>query len=191
MSDDLRRRVAAVERAVTGGETDLAGVADAATLDARLTAVETRLDELTTRLDTLDAATQSLRGYLGGVDDVSADVERRADLALAKAEALETAVFDGTDDALAVERLPLRADQASPRATRPDGEATQPDADTASPAASPEAVKADAPSSTSAGLPARTPEAQASREGRSRQRRRNRTTMAGRLPYVYKTPVRV
>jgi hypothetical protein len=48
-----------------------------------------------------DATTQALRGYLGGVDGVTADVERRADLALAKAEAVEAAVFDGEDGPLA------------------------------------------------------------------------------------------
>jgi chromosome segregation ATPase len=70
MSDDLRRRVAAVERAVTDGETELADVSDAATLDAQLDDAERRLDELSARLRTLDATTQALRGYLGGVDDV-------------------------------------------------------------------------------------------------------------------------
>lgn len=104
MTDDLTRRLAAVERAVTDGETDLSGVADAADVTARLDAVEGRLDAIETRLDDLDATTQALRGYLGGVDGVAEDVERRADLALSKAEAVEAAVF--TDDGLAVERLP-------------------------------------------------------------------------------------
>jgi hypothetical protein len=104
MTDDLTRRLEAVERAVTDGHTDLAGVADDAAVADRLAAVESRLDDVETRLDDLDATTQALRGYLGGVDGVTEDVERRADLALAKAEAVETAVFDG-DDGLAVERL--------------------------------------------------------------------------------------
>jgi ABC-type transporter Mla subunit MlaD len=105
MTDDLARRLAAVERAVTGGETDLSEVADAADVTARLDAVEERLDTIETRLDDLDGTTQALRGYLGSVDGVAEDVERRADLALSKAEAVEEAVF--TDDGgLAVERLP-------------------------------------------------------------------------------------
>jgi hypothetical protein len=104
MTDDLIRRLAAVERAVTDGETDLSDVADAADVAARLDAVEERLDAIEGRLDDLDGTTQALRGYLGGVDGVARDVERRADLALSKAEAVEEAVF--TDDGLAVERLP-------------------------------------------------------------------------------------
>jgi hypothetical protein len=104
MTDDLIRRLEAVERAVTDGHTDLAGVASAADTAERLAAVEDRLDDVEARLDDLDATTQAVRGYLGGVDGVTEDVERRADLALAKAEAVEAAVFE-EDDGLAVERL--------------------------------------------------------------------------------------
>ncbi|WP_380675469.1 DUF7310 family coiled-coil domain-containing protein [Salinigranum sp. GCM10025319] len=104
MTDDLIRRLEAVERAVTDGHTDLAGVANAADTAERLATVERRLDDVEARLDDLDATTQAVRGYLGGVDGVTEDVERRADLALAKAESVEAAVFDG-DDGLAVERL--------------------------------------------------------------------------------------
>lgn len=103
MSADLRSRLEAVERAVTDGETDLTGVEDAAALDARLDAVETTVEDIAGRLDHLDATTQALRGYLGGVDGVSDDVERRADLALAKVETLERSLLDG--DGLTVERL--------------------------------------------------------------------------------------
>jgi hypothetical protein len=115
MTDDLTRRLAAVERAVTDGETDLSGVADAADVATRLDAVEERLDAIEGRLDDLDGTTQALRGYLGGVDGVAEDVERRADLALSKAEAVEEAVF--TDDGLAVERLPT----APPESTAGSG----------------------------------------------------------------------
>jgi hypothetical protein len=118
MTDDLTRRLEAVERAVTDGHTDLAGVADDAAVADRLAAVERRLDGVERRLDDLDATTQALRGYLGGVDGVTEDVERRADLALAKAEAIETAVFDD-DDGLAVERLP--ASDAGPGVDTDDG----------------------------------------------------------------------
>ena len=104
MTDDLIRRLEAVERAVTDGHTDLAGVASAADAAERLARVEDRLDDVEERLDDLDATTQAVRGYLGGVDGVTEDVERRADLALAKAEAVEAAVFE-EDDGLAVERL--------------------------------------------------------------------------------------
>ena len=119
MTDDLTRRLEAVERAVTDGHTDLTGVADATDVATRLDALERRLDEIEARLDDTEAATQALRGYLGGVDGVSDAVERRADLALAKAEALEDAVFDGPDG-LAVERLP-DADTPEPGADTADG----------------------------------------------------------------------
>lgn len=125
MTADLRRRVEAVERAVTDGETDVADVADTAALDARLTDAEARLDELSTRVAHLDATTQALRGYLGGVDDLSDDVERRADLALAKAEALETAVFEGEGDELVVERL-RPTDPASATTDIPGTDAAEP-----------------------------------------------------------------
>jgi hypothetical protein len=118
MTDDLTRRLEAVERAVTDGHTDLTGVADATDVATRLDALERRLDEIETRLDETEAATQALRGYLGGVDGVSDAVERRADLALAKAEALEDAVFHGRDG-LAVERLP-DADMPEPGADTAD-----------------------------------------------------------------------
>jgi hypothetical protein len=137
MTDDLTRRLEAVERAVTGGHTDLAGVAADADVAARLDTIERRLDETDARLDELDATTQALRGYLGGVDGVAEDVERRADLALAKAEAVEAAVFDA-DDGLAVERLPTtvqpssavaRADDRTERSVDPGGGETTDDED--------------------------------------------------------------
>jgi hypothetical protein len=134
MTDDLTRRLEAVERAVTDGHTDLTSVADATDIATRLDAVERRLDEVETRLDETEAATQALRGYLGGVDGVSEAVERRADLALAKAEAVEDAVFEG-DDGLAVERLPdadvpvRGADPAADAVDAPDAtDATDPTA---------------------------------------------------------------
>jgi hypothetical protein len=138
MTDDLRPRLEAVERAVTGGETtDLANLADAASVERRLTAVEERLDSLETRLDSLDATTQAVRGYLGGVEGVSEDVERQAALALAKAEAVESHVFDA-DGGLAVERFPSATEdpQRHPACrtheTDPDGRrsvATRPQTD--------------------------------------------------------------
>jgi hypothetical protein len=107
MTDDLTRRLEAVERAVTDGHADGAALAAEADLADRIEAVEARLDAAEDRLADLDATTQALRGYLGGVDGVTADVERRADLALAKAEAVEAAVFETADDGLAVERFAL------------------------------------------------------------------------------------
>lgn len=126
MTDDLRPRLEAVERAVADGETDLSTIGDAATLDARLTAVEERLATLETQLSELDATTQAMRGYLSGVDGVTDDVERQATLALAKAERIEQAVFEA-DDGLSVERLPAPSGE-SHSARSPSEEASSNDA---------------------------------------------------------------
>ena len=80
-SDDLERRLAAVERAVDGDGGDHTEDDDAA--------IETRLAALETRVDELDAAVQSIRGFLGGVSAVNEAVERRADAAVAGVERLE------------------------------------------------------------------------------------------------------
>lgn len=119
MTDELRTRLKAVERAVTDDEADLTALADAATVDERLTAVEGRLDEVETRLADLDATTQAIRGYLSGVDGVAADVERQAALALAKAEAVEAHVFEA-DDGLSVERLSPTEDDSQTAAGASD-----------------------------------------------------------------------
>lgn len=82
----LERRLAAVERAVDGVENDAPRAAspppDRESLEERLTTLEARVDEL-------DAAVQSVRGFLGGVDAVNEEVESRADAAIAAVERLE------------------------------------------------------------------------------------------------------
>ncbi|QKG92357.1 hypothetical protein HPS36_05675 [Halorubrum salinarum] len=84
-NDRIESRLRAVERAVTGGD---ARPADAAT-EARATAererLESRLDDVEERVAELEAATQAIRGYAGAVRAVNDEVERRADLALARA----------------------------------------------------------------------------------------------------------
>lgn len=117
MSDDFLRRLEAVERAVSDGRTDLTAVSDAAATTERLARVEARVDDLEAELATLDGRLQAIRGYLGGVDGVSADVEQRADLALAKATELEAVVFDERDG-LVVERLPNV--EGAPATRRPE-----------------------------------------------------------------------
>jgi chromosome segregation ATPase len=87
--DRLAARVAAVERALTDGETDLDRIADRAALDARVEDLETSLETLTARLDELEAAVKAVRGFAGGVRAVNRDVERRADLALATVAELD------------------------------------------------------------------------------------------------------
>ncbi len=108
--DEFERRLDAVERALTDGDrshvdrrrgppgdttnTDATDTDDRALADrtdgtsVRVDELTARMDELEARLDELDAATQAVRGYVGGVRAVNRDVERRADLALAKIESL-------------------------------------------------------------------------------------------------------
>ena len=57
--------------------------------DRRVEALEARLADAESRLDDLAAATQALRGYVGGVRAVNREVERRADAALAAVERLD------------------------------------------------------------------------------------------------------
>lgn len=88
MDDQLEERVASLERAVTDGEGDAAALAEAAVTAERLEDLETAVDDLTDRVAELEAAAQALRGYVGNVRSVNRDVEERADLALARVEAL-------------------------------------------------------------------------------------------------------
>lgn len=121
--DALETRLDAVERAITDGETDCRDLADAAGRDAGLDDLDERLTAVEARVDELDAAVQAVRGYLGGVDAVDEAVERRANLALAKAERLESEL--GDESGLTVERLPEEtADRRGPDAdchVDPDG----------------------------------------------------------------------
>ncbi|SMO36025.1 DUF7310 family coiled-coil domain-containing protein [Halorubrum cibi] len=87
----IEERLDAVERALTGTDRPVAGVADRATADAERKAIAERLDAIETRIEELEAATQAVRGYAGAIRAVNREVERRADLALARA----TAARDG------------------------------------------------------------------------------------------------
>ncbi len=84
----LTERLAAVERAVTGVDRPVADLADAAggasAAEERETLAE-RLDDVEARVEELEAATQAVRGYAGAIRAVNREVERRADLALARA----------------------------------------------------------------------------------------------------------
>jgi len=100
MDDALRERVEALERAVTDGDHDLSAFADEAAALDRIDTLESQVEEVEERVEELEAATQALRGYVGNVRSVNADVEQRADTALAKAESLESAVMEsGAADA--------------------------------------------------------------------------------------------
>jgi hypothetical protein len=82
---------------------------DAENLDERLQ--ETDADDgpadIESRVAELEAAVEALRGYLGSVQAVNDDVERRADLALARTERL-------TDDGRPGERCDQPAEPARP-----------------------------------------------------------------------------
>lgn len=78
-------RLRAVERAVTGTDSSVADVSDEATAAVEREELEARLDDVEARIEELEAATQAIRGYAGSIRAVNREVERRADLALARA----------------------------------------------------------------------------------------------------------
>ena len=99
-SDRIEARLSAVERAVTGSDARPADAAAEAEATAERERLESRLDDLEERVAELEAATQAIRGYAGAVRAVNSEVERRADLALARAtEAGRESGRDGGSDA--------------------------------------------------------------------------------------------
>ncbi|AFK18427.1 hypothetical protein E6P09_06560 [Haloferax mediterranei ATCC 33500] len=114
---ELVSRLDAVERTLTGTDADLSNLEDFAAVEERITDLESAVETLTDRLDEVDAATQAIRGYLGGVRTVNEDVERRANAALAKAESLEAALIDESDDAFAQAVASQPADKQSAEST--------------------------------------------------------------------------
>lgn len=108
--DDLRSRIAAVERACTGDtDADLTELADAAEATAELRRASTRLDDLEARVAELESATQALRGYVGSIRAVNERVEGRADRALAATR--ETEGRDGPTRADPERGGPTQADR--------------------------------------------------------------------------------
>lgn len=85
----LAERVAAVERALVDDEVTVEGLDELATIERQIEDLQAHLEDLDDRVAELEAASQALRGYVGGVRAVNDDVERRADAALAKVESLE------------------------------------------------------------------------------------------------------
>ncbi|SEK40147.1 DUF7310 family coiled-coil domain-containing protein [Haloferax larsenii] len=96
---ELVARLDAVERTLTGTDAPVSDLEDLAAVEERVSDLESTVETLTERMDDIDAATQAIRGYLGGVRAVNESVERRADAALAKAESLEAALVDESDAA--------------------------------------------------------------------------------------------
>ena len=109
--DRLEERLCAVERALTGTDDTVADLDDEASASAEREELSSRLDDLEARVEELEAATQALRGYVGSIRSVNQAVERRADLALAKASeagdggADENAIGDDASDGDNGERI--------------------------------------------------------------------------------------
>jgi outer membrane murein-binding lipoprotein Lpp len=134
MSENLTDRLDAVERALTDGDADLTEVRERAALSEDVDRLETRVEELEAQVEQLEAALEAVRGYAGNVRAVNREVERRASAALAKAEALETAV-DGTVEDTVAGGSPQtgsgsettegpNAETAAASGTRPNGAST-------------------------------------------------------------------
>lgn len=83
--EGIERRVDALERAIAEDEPT-----------ERLDRVD-RIEELETRIAELEAAVRALRGYVGSVRAVNEEIERRADRAIRRTEALERHVDPATD----------------------------------------------------------------------------------------------
>jgi len=90
----LDERLSAVERAVTRSDAAVADLGDSAAAAAEREALESRAAELESRVEELEAATQAIRGYVGSIRAVNREVERRADLALARASRGENAASE-------------------------------------------------------------------------------------------------
>ncbi len=84
---DLADRLRAVERAITDADVTPADLSEPAAIEERLDRLEDRVDDLEGRLAETEAGVEAVRGYVGSVRAVNRDVERRADAALAAADA--------------------------------------------------------------------------------------------------------
>lgn len=93
-ADRFDDRLRAVERALTGSDAAVADLGDEAAAAAEREALESRVDDLESRVEELEAATQAVRGYVGSIRAVNREVERRADLALARASRAGDEAFD-------------------------------------------------------------------------------------------------
>lgn len=115
--DRIEHRLAAVERVVVDGDYDVDQLADQASLRETVEHLETQVTEHEQRLADLEARTESLSGYVGNVQTVNDDVERRAASAVATVDRLDDRVEDLEDalEALREETTALRG------AERPKG----------------------------------------------------------------------
>ncbi len=118
MSEDLRRRLDAVERAVTDGDRAVADLADAADLTDRLDGVESETEALERRVAELEASVRALRGYVGRDDatthgDEAVAPDARTADAPATDETFDWDWYRADEDG--------SAGEASARARRPNG----------------------------------------------------------------------
>lgn len=97
-TENLAARLDAVERSLTGGESTIDSLSDTTEVEERLDVLEATAADLDERVAELEAATQALRGYVGGVRAINRDVERRADAALAGVESLAERIGETPDD---------------------------------------------------------------------------------------------
>jgi len=88
--DTLDARLAAVERTLTDSETAPASLADEATLQRRLTDIESKIDALETRLADAEGELTAVRAHVGDARRVDAETERIAERALALARETDT-----------------------------------------------------------------------------------------------------
>lgn len=86
--DRLAEQLAAIERRLTG-DGSVADLEDSAELATRVDELEATIADLEATLEEVEAGLQAVRGYAGGVRAVNREVERRADLALARTDRIE------------------------------------------------------------------------------------------------------
>ena len=98
--DRLADRLDAVERALTGSDRSVEAIADGAAAADERASLADRLTTLESRVDELEAAIQAVRGYAGAIRAVNRDVERRADLALARATSANDGYATDPDEAV-------------------------------------------------------------------------------------------
>ncbi|THE64375.1 hypothetical protein D8Y22_13265 [Salinadaptatus halalkaliphilus] len=87
--DRLEQRLSAVERVVVDGDVTVDELSELTAMADVVEQLETRLHEHEQRLADLEAAVQSLEGYVGNVESINDDVARQAATATATTDRLE------------------------------------------------------------------------------------------------------
>lgn len=130
----LERRLEAVERALTDGDTEVAALAAADDLAGRVDDLEARVETLSAEAAEREAAVRAVRGYVGQERAADREAERTAESALATAESLQERVR-AVEDRLDGQSAPQAGDDVdwsqqaaptdgTPDARRPDGGGT-------------------------------------------------------------------